>query len=478
MGGTGHLSQGVRQPARARLVPASWATRCSLWLIGLLLLGALTGCAGTREFTRDDGRKVNEELLQQIRVYGAGERALRPAIARSAALNDPECDKQWELPFAVASAAGWEDDERVAWVRALGVDERLTVIAAAENSPVKPGERITEVQGQAGERDAAQLLDRLARLRDEGKPIRLMTAAGRRVQVEPFQVCRGYTRLAPPNTPTVQDYHWLMSLHPLELVRQPLDEDEALWVVLWTQGLSEEGGARMKTFHYAVKIGGTLYNLATLASGLKGAAVAAEAAVKTAQSLAAQLATEALKQQVIQRAKEFASEMMLEAARDAAGDAATALLKVQMASSMQQALINRGRLNGVSRVGATVFDRADTWARLRMQKLNANPLAGVRLHQRLAEAGLASNAFVFDNERMQLLQTAFAAAGLENALLAVLKGVRPDQLDGMLGGMPLASAAGDAFSYDDGSGGATRDAGSMGVVASLLELPMASGGAR
>ena len=218
--------------------------------------------------------------------------------------------------------------------------------------------------------------------------------------VQPFEVCRGYTRLAPPNTPQLQDYHWLLTLHPLELVARPLSEDEALWVVLWTQGLSEEGGARMKTFHYAVKIGSTLYNLATLASGLKGAALAAEAAVKTAQSVAAQMATEVIKQQVIEQAKSYATDLLL----DAASDAGEKLLRMRMATSMQQALLNRGRLGGVSRVAATVFDRADAWARQRMPLLNANPLAGVALHQRLAEAGRAQNAFVFDNERMAALE--------------------------------------------------------------------------
>jgi len=439
----------------------------------LVCLTLLTGCASTRDYTRDDGRQVNAELLQQIQAYGAGERALRPAIARSAGLKDPDCDRQWELPFSVATADGWEDDDRVAWVRALGVDERLTVIAAAPGSPLKPGERIVEVQGLKREREPTALLDRMAQLRDEGKLFQAATAAGRRVDIQPFEVCRGYVRLAPPNTPTAQDYHWLMAIHPLELVRQPLDENEALWVVLWTQGLSEEGGARMKTFHYALKIGGTLYNIATIASGLKGAAVAAEAAVKAAQTVATQVATEALKQQLIQRAQAFATEMMLNAARDAAGDAASALLKARMAAAMQQAMINRGRLSGVSRVAATVFDRADAWARLRMQRLDANPLAGMQLHQRLAEAGLASNAFVFDPERMEALRTAFAAQGLEGALLAVLKGVRPDQLEGLLGAMPLASAAGDTFAYD--AGGGSTEAASMGIVASLLELPLASG---
>ena len=65
----------------------------------------------------------------------------------------------------------------------------------------------------------------------------------------------------------------------------------ALWAVLWTQGMSEEGGARMKTYHYGSQVLGSLYTLATIASGLKGAAVAAEAAVAAAQKAAATAAT-------------------------------------------------------------------------------------------------------------------------------------------------------------------------------------------
>ena len=53
--------------------------------------------------------------------------------------------------------------------------------------------------------------------REEGKPFELELATGKRVTVTPFEVCRGYARLAPPTTPKMQDYHWLMSLHPLEL---------------------------------------------------------------------------------------------------------------------------------------------------------------------------------------------------------------------------------------------------------------------
>lgn len=65
-------------------------------LLALIFFSLLVGCAAPK-YTVDDGRPVNEELLGHIRTYGAGEKALRPAIARSAALQDPVCDIQWEL---------------------------------------------------------------------------------------------------------------------------------------------------------------------------------------------------------------------------------------------------------------------------------------------------------------------------------------------------------------------------------------------
>ena len=88
--------------------------------------------------------------------------------------------------------------------------------------------------------------------------------------------------------------------------------DEALWLVLWTQGLSEEGGARMKTYHYTVKIAGTLYNLATLASGVKAAALAADAALSAAKSAAANAASEFLKNQLIEQGRALAMQRIRE----------------------------------------------------------------------------------------------------------------------------------------------------------------------
>ena len=248
--------------------------RPTAWAVALASL--FLGACSTVQYTVDDGRKVNETLLANLRALGHGERALRPAIARSAALNDPDCSRQWELPISVATSFEWEEDDRVAWVRALQVDERLTVVAAAPDAGLAVGDKIVEIQGYK-KKDSNKMLAELASLRDDGDPFPVKTAAGKTVTLKPFQVCRGYTRLAPPVTPGYQDFHWLMSIHPLNLFVPEISADEALWMVLWTQGLSEEGGARMKTFHYSKEVVSTLFEVATLAVGLNAAAEAAKA---------------------------------------------------------------------------------------------------------------------------------------------------------------------------------------------------------
>ena len=339
-------------------------------LFSLLVVLVLTACAAPK-YTVDDGRKVDEELLASIRVYGAGEQALRPAIARSAALKDKTCDKQWELPFAVASSYDLPANDRVAWVRGLGVDERLTVVGVAPNSPLQLRDKITAV-GRVASNDAQQMLLALAEMRDDGRAFQVVLSSGKAVQVTPFEACRGYTRLAPANLPKTQDYHWLMSMHPLEVAKADLTDDEALWAVLWTQGVSEEGGARMKTYHYGVKIAGTLYNLFTIASGLQGAALAADAAIRTAQSAAASAATEILKKQLIDQASSYATSRL----REEVTNVAKTLTQAQVVGAMQQAAANRGALSGVAWIAATVFDQADAWAYKRMESLGANPLAG------------------------------------------------------------------------------------------------------
>ncbi len=421
----------------------------------------LTGCAAPK-YTVDDGRPVNPELLANIKTFGEGERALRPAMARSARLNDPDCDRQWELPFAVATSQQWAETDRVAWVRGLGVDERLTVVAVVPGLALKPGDKLVSIDGTQSNA-AEKMLVELAQMRDRGRPFPVITSNGTTVQVAPFELCRGYVRLAPPNTPDLQDYHWLMSYHPLEIAKADLTEDEALWAVLWTQGVSEEGGARMKTYHYGSQVLGSLYTLATIATGLKGAAVAAEAAVAAAQKAAATAATEIIRQQILEQAKQFAIDRV----RNELTKTAQQLTQAQVVASMQQLAANKGMLGGISRVAATVFDKADGWAYKRMKQLGANPLAGFTLHQKMLERSLLRNALPLDPERMSHMQALVDADGKGEDVVAILKGIRTETLDFDTGQMPLASATSD-FSYEDPLPSGTADPYSFGLIEAML----------
>lgn len=434
----------------------------------LLFTFLIVGCANA-PYTVDDGRKVNPELLANIEHYGAGERALRPAISRSAALKDAECDTQWELPFSVATSDAWDPTDRVAWVRALGVDERLTVVGVAPGSPLQLRDKIQKI-GRYSNTKAEKMLEELASVRDDGKPFEVTLANGKTALVKPFKVCRGYARLAPPNTPAVQDYHWLMSLHPLQITSVEMTEDEALWTVLWTQGVSEEGGARMKTFHYGSKIVGTLYNVFTIATGLQGAAIAANAAIKTAQTVAANTANEILKKQVMDQATSFAVGRL----KDELIATGQKLTQQQAVNAMQQAAANRGSLSGVARIAATVFEKADAWAYTRMQQMGARPLAGFTLHQKLLETGQTANSMVFDPSRMNELSKLAEAQGKGEEVTAILQGIRPSELVVELKDMPLASDTG-KFSYDalDDTAQAKLPF-AMGLIDGMLDMPLAS----
>ena len=465
---------------RLNRVAARWLRRGLL--LGLVAL--LSACATAPRFTVDDGRKVNEELLAQIRHYGEGERVIRPAIVRSAALRDLECDKQWELPFSVATSESWDEDDRIAWLRALGVDERLTVIAAAAGSPLQRGERIVEIDGERMDQRAEQLSLRLVERRDSGQAFAVVTAEGRKARVEPIEVCRGYTRFAPPNTPQMQDYHWLLMLHPLEVAQAQLSEDEALWVVLWTQGLSETGGARMKTYHYTTKIVGALYSLATLASGFKAASLAADAAVKAAQTTGTRVAADFLRQQLLDKAKDLATQGLRQQLIGKVQDVANRLIReanasgdrsigVQVLDFMQRAAAFRSSLGGLSRIAATAFDRADAWAFERAGSLYANPLAGFSLHQKLFERGLNGNTFALDVERMTALSKLAEARGQGDDVVAILKGVKPAELEFALLGMPLATAP-RAFSYEDVAEPMPDRPFAFGLVDAMLTMPVAS----
>ncbi len=434
------------------------------WLLAAMSL-LLGGCATAPTFTVDDGRKVNEVLLRSLQDFGAGERALRPAIMRTARLADKDCDKQWELPFSLSSSQDWSPDDRVAWVRALGVDERLTVVAIAPGSPLPQGERIVALGGHRQAEDPSRLLQQVTELRDRGVPFSVRTAGGRDVRIDPVQVCRGYARLAPPSTPRMQDYHWLMSIHPLDLARVALTDDEALWVALWSQGVSEEGGFRMKAYDYGTSLASNLLSIASIASGVKVAAVAAEAAAKAAQSAAANAAAEFLKQQLAEQAKAYAARRI----REGLTEAADAMTRAQVVNAMQKAAVNRGTLRGVARVAATVFDRADAWAFERAAQLQANPLAAFTLHQKLIEADLTENAFALDIERLTALDARARQRGLGPQVQAVLQGLAPESLEREITAMPLASAR-ERFSWEDAAASAD-DPYARGLIDAMLRTP-------
>ena len=373
----------------------------------LLIAGLLTACASPG-YTVDDGRKVDEVLLADIRTYGAGEQALRPAIVRSADLQDPECDTQWELPFSVATSYGANDDERVAWVRGLGVDERLTVVGTSPETPLKLGDKIHKV-GAFDLGNSEKMLQLLEKLRDAGTPFNIQLADKKLVKVVPFKVCRGYTRLAPPNNPTAQNFHWLQIVQPLEVVSAGLSEDEALWIVLWDQGISEQGGAKMKFYHYGTGMISTLF---TLGAGIHSASLASEAGANVARSAATSIATSVARNQLISQAV----------------TAVHKLSQQQVKTALQRAAANRAALSGINWAASTAFEKADAWAYNRLALLGVDPLAGFSLHQKLIERNLTDNSMVFDLKRLKALYKIAADEGNGNDVVGILQGVNPDEL--------------------------------------------------
>ena len=382
----------------------------------------LTACSSI-QYTVDDGRDIDEAMLANIRALGNGEQAIRPAIVRAATLKPAGCDTQWELPFSVASSDGLEANDRIAWLRTLGMDERLTVIASTPESELALGDKIIEVEGShsnSGEKMNRALME----LRDDGKPFQVKTAEGRQALVTPLQVCRGHVRIALPSKPDEQDYRWTYSTHPLEVFREPLTQDEALWMVLWTQGLSEEGGARMKVYQYgkivatvaAVVIGVGALSKATQSSG--AAVIKGGEAHHAAHAVAAQSAGSAA-----------AGEVGFIVAKNIAANQAINIAQQRAANILVASSKNRASLEGVSWVAGTVFEKADKWSFERMQELGADPLAAITLHQKLANAGSAANAFALDAERVSSLQTVAKSAQLDTKMARILNG--PEQgIDG------------------------------------------------
>jgi hypothetical protein len=338
------------------------------------VLAVLSGCA--TKLTVDDGRPVDSRLIADMRAFAEGAAVVRPAIVRAAAMADSGCDKQYELPFDVMTSYGVADDDtKVAWARALGVDENLTVIAADRSSDLRPGEIVDEVDGyKSGNK--LRMAKRLAEARDRGEPFELKLASGEKLTVSPLRLCRGHVLIASPLDPALQRYHWTESVHPLEIFHQPLTADEAEWIVLWTQGLSERGGARMKTYAFMV---GSVKWLSVVGLGFAASSAAASARASAAT-----------------------------AGSSAGGQAAATQLAGQAASLMAQSAADKASLSGVSGVAAGVFDRADQWAFEQMRRLGMNPRAGLSLHEKMVAHGAAGNAFLLDEARLAKMRAMVA----------------------------------------------------------------------
>ena len=431
-----------------------------------VLVSFLSACAAPK-YTVDDGSPVNEELLKNIRTYGAGENAIRTAIVRSKDLHDADCSHQWELPFSVASSDELEKPDRVAWVRGLGVDERLTIIGTYPNGPVQLKDKIKEIDGYSRE-SAAKMLERLVDQRDSGDPFNITLATGKVVRIQPFEVCRGRTLLATPATSKLQDYHWLASTHPLEVAMESLDDDQALWLVLWTQGVSEVGGARMKTYHYGMKIASAVYNVVTIATGIQGAAVAAQAGVAAAQAATATATatTAVVRQQLTDQAVAAGRSKMV----SEVSDSAQKLLQAQAVSSMQQAAANRGSLSGVSWVASTVFESVDVWTFDRMERLKADPLGGISLHKKLLDQQLAANSMVMDPDRFAAFSKFVHDKGWGADMDALLQGQKDSEQLAFDADMPVASN--NTFFYEDMSQtAATKAPAIAGFAETMLASP-------
>jgi hypothetical protein len=335
-----------------------------------IFLAVSTGCASPK-LTVDDGRKLDEKLLVEMKIYGTGAAAIRPAIIKTVALNDKNCSSQFELPFEVLTSYGLKDDVKVAWVRSLGVNENLSVIATDGSVNLSVGDVVTEVAGYNNP-NTPKMLDKLMELRESGRPFRLKLASGKELSITPVTVCRGHVLVAPPFAAATQTYHWTAVVHPQEVFRQPLTPDEAAWVVLWTQGLSEEGGARMKTYSYFV---GTVKWVGIAASVVTGGA-----------ALAAGGAT----------------------AAEAAAESAGGLLAGKAAAVATDAAVSKGSLSGINGIAGGVFDKADKWAFENIKKLGMNPRAGLTLHEKMVQAGSVGNAFALDAGRLAKMKALVA----------------------------------------------------------------------
>lgn len=434
-----------------------------LLLVSLCSVVLLSACSST-SYTIDDGRKVNPQLLSNIKLYGQGERLIRPAIVRSSGMNDKDCAKRWELPFSVASSYLVPDKtDRVAWVRGLNVDERLTVVGAAAACGLEVGDKLTSLDDYHTD-DVEKMLKKLEALREDGSPFPVVTAKGRTVTITPVQVCRGLIRLAPPTEPYSQSFHWEKIVYPLEIFNPALTEDEALWMVLWGQGVSEEGGTRMKSYaaaRWVIDKTMTVASLAVSGGAIYQAGKAASAQVMAqASSAAAQAATNEIAKQAATAAARQAAEAAARAYLEKTATELSKKVATQTATTVAESYTAREgfAVDLMDRVAATSFDDADAWAYSRMSRLQGDPLSGASLHHKLFSHEFIHNPFILDKSRLERLDAFVKTRHGEDALKSAVRGQKSNALL-VIGDMPEANAV---------------KTGEDSMPASLAELPQTS----
>lgn len=368
--------------------------------IGLALL--MTGCAATK-FTVDDGSPVDEKLLSDIRTYDRAEKLIRPTIKQTTSRQFEDCSTDYDLPFGVASSDELPHMEKIAWARGAGVDERVTVISVVPGSELAVGDHLVSI-GEYRDNDADDMLERLEDLRDGGRPFEVITDTGKTVIITPMEVCRGLFAIAPPAKPEAQSYHWLKAEHPLSVFSQEVTPDEVMWMVLWTQGLSEEAGMRMKFYDYGLSFVKTAVTVASIASGVGAVANAAQAAAASvAASEATKQAASAVASQIGKVAAEQAANIVRDKVLAAVKEVAKAQAQEIALNTMKASAMFKSSLSGISWVASTGFYMADKWAFDRMKVMGADPMAAFTLHFKLASHGLADSAFIFDEERAKLM---------------------------------------------------------------------------
>ena len=115
--------------------------------------------------------------------------------------------------------------------------------------------------------------------------------------------------------------------------------------------------------------------------------------------------------------------------------------------------------------------------KIQIEKLEGNPLAGFSLHQKLIERGLTANSMVLDQERMTSLNKLASERGRGDDVVAILGGLKPEDLHYEIADMPLASAP-TGFSYDETDAlSNSNQPYARGLIDSMLSMPTASSSA-